>query len=331
MKFKKILIFPLLLTLFGTSCSNKEKIIIEQKENIDSFVYVNDQELSTLITNKQDFVLVVGENGCFTCNLIKPVIVEYIKKYDYVIYWVENNNYKTVVDKFANSVDQKLKSDIMSATILLFDEGITKEVIEYNDNLYYSDSKFELTLENKITGSNIYSLNKLVPFNYSSNFQMYRFDYASTEELDNKINDQNESLVLYSWGPCPDCMRVKDDILDEYMSNAKNKIYIFEVSHFRNNYSEHPEIFDEFSNTYKFNDYRGGKVPSIVKYSSGDKINMHVYFNDEFIKNEDGSYTITNSYTSSLINTNYSSGSKMIEELRKLHKEELIKYLDNNL
>ena len=130
MKLKKLLIFPLLITLFGSSCSNKEKIIIEQKENIDSFVYVNDQELSTLITNKQDFVLVVGENGCFTCNLIKPIIVEYIKKYDYIIYWVENHNYKNVVDKFSNTDDQNLKADIMSATILLFDEGNTKEVIE---------------------------------------------------------------------------------------------------------------------------------------------------------------------------------------------------------
>ena len=331
MKLKKLLIFPLLITLFGSSCSNKEKIIIEQKENIDSFVYVDDQELSTLITNKQDFVLVVGENGCFTCNLIKPIIVEYIKKYDYIIYWVENHNYKNVVDKFSNSDDQKLKADIMSATILLFDEGITKEVIEYDDNLYYSDAQFELTLENKIKGSNIYSLNKIKSFTYSSNFSMYKFDYSDTEELDNKINSLDKSLVLYSWGPCPDCMRVKDDILDDYMTNKNRKLYTFEVSYFRNDYTNNPKPFDEFASKYQFSSYRGGKVPSIVNYQNGEKLNMHVYFNDEYQKNEDDSYTIINSFNPALINTSYQNGKKMIEELREIHKNALITYLDENL
>ena len=331
MKLKKLLIFPLLITLFGSSCSNKEKIIIEQKENIDSFVYVDDQELSTLITNKQDFVLVVGENGCFTCNLIKPIIVEYIKKYDYIIYWVENHNYKNVVDKFSNSDDQKLKADIMSATILLFDEGITKEVIEYDDNLYYSDAQFELTLENKIKGSNIYSLNKIKSFTYSSNFSMYKFDYSDTEELDNKINSLDKSLVLYSWGPCPDCMRVKDDILDDYMTNKNRKLYTFEVSYFRNDYKNNPKPFDEFADKYQFSSYRGGKVPSIVNYQNGEKLNMHVYFNDEYQKNEDDSYSIINSFNPALINTSYQNGKKMIEELREIHKNALITYLDENL
>ena len=50
----------------------------------------------------------------------------------------------------------------MSATIILFDEGKTKEVIEYNDNLYYSDSKLELTLENK---SIVAFLHKLLTLN----------------------------------------------------------------------------------------------------------------------------------------------------------------------
>lgn len=331
MKLKKLLIFPLLITLFGSSCSNKDKIIIEQKENIDSFVYVDDQELSTLITNKQDFVLVVGENGCFTCNLIKPIIVEYIKKYDYIIYWIENHNYKNVVDKFSNSDDQKLKADIMSATILLFDEGITKEVIEYDDNLYYSDAQFELTLENKIKGSNIYSLNKINSFAYSSNFSMYKFDYSDTEELDNKINSLDKSLVLYSWGPCPDCMRVKDDILDDYMTNKNRKLYTFEVSYFRNDYTNNPKPFDEFADKYQFSSYRGGKVPSIVNYQNGEKLNMHVYFNDEYQKNEDDSYSIINSFNPALINTSYQNGKKMIEELREIHKNALITYLDENL
>ena len=58
---------------------------------------------------------------------------------------------------------------------------------------------------------------------------------------------------------------------------------------------------------------------------------MHVYFNDEYIKNDDGTYSISNSYISSLKNTIYSSGNDMISKIRKIHKEELIKYLDENL
>lgn len=331
MKLKKLLIFPLLLTLFGTSCSTKNKIIIEQKENIDSFVYLDGNELTTLINNNQDFVLVVGENGCFTCNTIKPIIVDYIKKYEYIIYWIENNQYQNVVDKFSTSDDKKLKADIMSATIILFDEGKTKEVIEYSDNLYYSDTKLELTLENKVQGSKLYSLNYLSTYQYSKSFNMYKFDYSSTIDLDAQIEKEEKSLILYSWGPCPDCMRVKDDVLDEYMVGKDKKLYIFEVSHFRNDYANNPDLFNEFASKYQFNDYRGGKVPCIISYSSNTKTNMHVYFNDEYVKNEDGTYNIVNSYIPSLINTTYSNGNDMITKIRKIHKEELIKYLDENL
>lgn len=330
MKLNKLLVFPLILTLFGTSCSNHKNIYIDQKENIDSFVYVDNSGLTSLINNKQDFVLVVGENGCSTCEIIKPVLIDYIKKYEYIIYWIENNIYQKVVDKFVDSDEYSLKANIMSASIILFDNGITKEVIEYDENLYYSDSKLELTLENKINKSNIYSLNTLEKFQYSKAYSMYRYDYSSTTDLDNKIKE-DKSSILYSWGPCPDCMRIKDEVLNEYMPSSNKKIYSFEVSHFRNDYSTNPELFDEFASKYQFNDYRGGKVPSIVTYNNGSKVNMHVYFNDEFEKQNDGSYLIKNSYIPELINTSYSSGENMYKELMKIHKEKTIEYLDNHL
>ena len=331
MKFKKLLIFPLILTLFGTSCSNKNKIIIEQKENIDSFVYLNNDELTSLIKNKQDFVLVVGENGCLTCETIKPVIIDYIKKYEYVIYWIENNIYQTVVDKFVTSEDQALKANIMSASILLFNDGVTKEVIEYNENLYFSENKFELTLEDKITGSHLYSLNTLDTFEYSKKTTMYKMNLESTTDLDNKIASKEDVLVLFSWAPCPDCSRIKQDVLNEYMTNKDKKLYIFEVAHYRQDLTNNPELYEQFATKYQFDSYRGGKVPTIAKYNESKLVNMHVYFNDEFEKQEDGSYLIKNSFIPRLINSSYQNGSKMIEELKQIHKEETIAYLNSNL
>lgn len=331
MKKRKFLVFSLILTLFGTSCSNKDKVYIEQKENIDSFVYVNNSDLTTLINNKQDFILVVGENGCLTCDIIKPVITEYIKKYEYIIYWIETKQYQNVVDKFVNSEEYSLRADIMSATIILFDNGITKEIIPYTENLYYSDSKLELTLENKVTGSHIYTLNKLEKFDYSKNSHMYKFDLSSTEELDSLISSSEKANILYSWGPCPDCIRFKDEVVNEYMSSSSNKLYIYEVSHFRNDYSTNPELFTTFASKYQFDNYRGGKVPCIVTYKNGTKDNMHVYFNDEFEKLDDESYKIKNSFIPSLVNTTYSSGEKMFKELKQIHKEKTIEYLENNL
>ena len=331
MKFKKLLIFPLILTLFGTSCSNKNKIIIEQKENIDSFVYLNNDELTSLIKNKQDFVLVVGENGCLTCETIKPVIIDYIKKYEYVIYWIENNIYQTVVDKFVTSEDQALKANIMSASILLFNDGVTKEVIEYNENLYFSENKFELTLEDKITGSHLYSLNTLDTFEYSKKTTMYKMNLESTNDLDNKIASKEDVLVLFSWAPCPDCSRIKQDVLNEYMANKDKKLYIFEVAHYRQDLTNNPELYEQFATKYQFDSYRGGKVPTIAKYNESKLVNMHVYFNDEFEKQEDGSYLIKNSFIPRLVNSSYQNGSKMIEELKQIHKEETIAYLDSNL
>ena len=219
----------------------------------------------------------------------------------------------------------------MSATILLFDEGTTKEVNNYDENLYFSDGKFELTLENKVTGSNIYSLNTLEPFAYSKKSTMYKYNLESTSDLDTKINSTNDSLVLFSWAPCPDCVRIKDDVLYEYLSQTNKKLYMFEVSHYRNDYTNNPELYDQFAKKYQFNSYRGGKVPTIVKYNNSSLVNMHVYFNDEFEKQEDGSYIIKNSFIPSLINTSYQTGTKMMEELKVVHKNETIKYLDINL
>ena len=115
------------------------------------------------------------------------------------------------------------------------------------------------------------------------------------------------------------------------MPNSQNKIYSFEVSYFRDDYSNSPDLYNQFTLKYQFDNYRGGKVPSIVTYENNKKVNMHVYFNDEFEKQEDDSYIIKNSYIPELINTTYSSGKEMYNKLVKIHKEKAIEYLDNNL
>ena len=219
----------------------------------------------------------------------------------------------------------------MSASILLFNDGVTKEVIEYNENLYFSENKFELTLEDKITGSNLYSLNTLDTFEYSKKTTMYKMNLESTTDLDNKIASKEDVLVLFSWAPCPDCSRIKQDVLNEYMANKDKKLYIFEVAHYRQDLTNNPELYEQFATKYQFDSYRGGKVPTIAKYNESKLVNMHVYFNDEFEKQEDGSYLIKNSFIPRLVNSSYQNGSKMIEELKQIHKEETIAYLDSNL
>ena len=322
MKLKKFLIFPLLISLFGTSCSSKNKIIVQQKENIDSFVYLEKDELNFLLNSKQDFVLVVGEKGCYTCEIIKPILADYIKKYEYVIYWVENRIYKDVA-----SNNDDLKDNIYSASILLFDNGLTRELIEYNDNLYYSKNQLETTLERKISGSNIYLINDFDKYEYSTSFNMYKINLTTTNLLDEKVSSNNDNFVLYSWGLCPDCMSLKTDVLDSLLTNKNKKLYTFETSYVRSD----KDNFALFTNKYKFDDYRGGKVPTIVKYNNGSKVNMHVYLNDEFVKNDDGSYYIKTSFISELVNTTYPDSAKMFSSIKEIHKAKVIEYLENNL
>lgn len=291
------LILPILLLTSFSSCSKKDKAILLQKENVDSFVYIKNDELDDLINSKNDFVLVVGQEGCSTCDLIKPIITSYIKKYQYIIYWVEIDEYKKVAPSYS------LDSDIMSSTVLIFNDGKMQKKLSYEKYLYYDIDNFELTMEKEVKSSHIFSLNDYESFIYSSSFNMLKTNYSSDKTLENKIIEDNIN-VLYAWNKCLDCIDFSNNFLTSYMSKSNKKLYTYEVSYFRNQKDENglPELndFHSFAQKYQFNTYREGKVPSIVTYSKSVKTSMAVYLNDE-IEELNGSYKIKNSFYQDLI------------------------------
>lgn len=318
------------ITLFSLiSCNNiNKKAFIMQKDNIDTFVYVNELELDSLLYQKQDFILVLGQNGCSTCDIIKPNLIRLIKKKNYIIYWAEINEYLKLASKY--NIDDKT----YSATVQVYKNGQILKSLPYEKNLYYDEDQLEFTLSKYTTPSNIYLINDYIDYSYTNDYKMLRLDLSSFNDLKLIKEKDEKNTVLFSWYKCPDCISLKNDFLLKHMASQKKKIYLFEVDYLRSKVNENSEpdlsLFHEFANMFLFSSYKEGRVPSFITYQNNEKIDMAVYLND-VIENENDQYIVKESFYKDLIGKQGSNLVELKEELSKLELEYIKEYLIKNL
>ena len=323
---KGLLIFPLLFSLFTfSSCSNKSNIHLEQSSKVDSFIYVDSNELLDIISSKKDFALMLGLKGCESCERVKPIVKEYIKENNTPFYWIETSEYKKCITLLQDDTDYSLKAINYSATLILFDEGKDIHHISYSDKLYSSIINFTKELNKCNVGISGYNMiNDFEQIKYMNEEDiMYKKKLSSTNDLKELINSNNKVTVLYSWFECPDCVLLFDDYLDSYMSDNPKNLYVFEVSSIR----ENEEEWKSFKQEFEFNSYREGRIPSFVTYQDGKKIDMCVFIND-VIEEQNGKYIITNSFYKEKIEGMSSSS---LEELKTKSAKEEFKYIKEYL
>lgn len=330
---KLIVVSSLLLSLFSlSSCSNdKELILLKQINNVDSFVYIQKDELIGLISHKEDFVLTLGLKGCESCSLIKPIINNYISENNTPFYWIEMDQYRLALDELKDDEKYSLKSIVYSASLLLFDDGIDTKLIEYNHSIYNSTSSFKKEIDKYVTKTGFCITNDYEEYEYIlGEKKMYKKNSLTNEQLNNLINTENKVSVLFSWSECPDCVLLLDNYLNKYMKiNNDKKLYIFEVNDIKTN-TENQELWSNFKTQFQFDNYRDGRVPSIVTYQNGQKIDMAVFVND-VIEEENNEYVIKESFWNEMIgfkaNTKEECYLKAAEEEAKLITSYLNKHL----
>ena len=209
-RFKKYLL--ILIFLFpNLSCSTSSKLKIERSNNLDSFIYLNKNDLELTFSLKKDFILVVGQIGCSSCEIIRPKLISYMQEHNIVMYYVDYDNY------IAYAKNNNLNTSIYSATILMFEKGIYKDSLEYSSSLYFDDNRLNLTLGNKITPSSYYLINTLNPISYDGT-KMYQIDLSSLNE-DNLKKDEGTKYVLY--------YSIKDDKLYSYLNEVNKDVYLY--------------------------------------------------------------------------------------------------------
>ena len=326
---KKTILSVLLLTqlISISSCSNnKPTIFLDQIDNVDSFIYIEDQELVELISHKKDFALTIGLKGCESCNIIKPIINNYIKENNTPFYYIDIDEYKEAVSTLKDDEIYSLKGIVFSASLLLFDEGIDIKYIEYQDSLYQSNDSFKKEIKKYITHSGYSLINDYSEFTYQSGEKnMYKKNTLTHESLQKLINSNQKVSVLFSWLDCPDCTLLIEEFLDEYLEkNNDKKLYFFEVKDIRLN--EDSTIWEDFKVKYQFNNYREGRVPSIVTYENGQKDDMAVFVND-LIEEIANGFKITDSFWKDIIGLE----GKTKEELRLKAAEKEYHYIEEYL
>lgn len=207
---KYALIISSLIPLF--SCSSSNKLKIEKIKDIDSFIYLNKTDLETTFELKKDFILVIGEIGCSSCEIIRPKLIDYIKDNQIVIYYADYNNYIN----YAKEND--LDTNVYSATILMYQKGEFKTSLEYSSSLYFDDNRLSLTLSSKITSSSYYVINDLDSISYDGT-KMYQFNYLTSNKLDNiKVSSSINYFINYS---------KTDALLYSYLEDVKKDIYLY--------------------------------------------------------------------------------------------------------
>ena len=330
---KIILLSSIILSLFSfSSCSNdSDKIYLNQVNNVDSFIYIEKEDLIDLITHKEDFVLTLGLRGCESCSTIKPIINSYIKQNDTPFYWIEMEQYRLAVDALKDDEKYSLKSIVYSASLLLFDEGIDTKLIEYDHKIYKNITSFEKTIKKYVDKTGYCIVNDYEDYEYlPGEAKMYRKNSLTNEQLNNLINKEEKVSVLFSWSECPDCILLLNNYLDKYMKeNNGKKLYIFEVNDIKTNL-ENQELWNNFKSQFQFDNYREGRVPSIVTYQNGQKVDMAVFVND-VIEEENNFFIIKESFWDEMIG--FKADTKEDCYLKAAEKEAafITSYLDKNL
>ena len=326
-----ILIFVLSIILISlSSCTNTNKINSKRIKNIDSFIYIDEYELIDLLKHDQDFILVIGENGCSTCDYIKTSFISFIKKYETLVYWIEYTSYQ----KVANKEEYNLKTNILTSTVFLIDDGEIYKQIDYDAELYFSKDKLEFTLSKYISLKGIYDINDYEIYKYNEEVNMYKIDIESHDKLDELIYSNNRVSILYSWKECIDCQDFKKMFLNDFIKSYNGTLYEYEVDYIRSKRNEDGSFnldeFTAFANEKEFSSYRGGKVPTIVTYENGKKIDMIVFSND-VIEEKDNGYYVKESFFDSLVNKQNNDKlalrNDLLNEQCKFIKEYLIKHI----
>lgn len=226
-RFKKFLL--ILIFLFPClSCSSTHKLKIERSKNLDSFIYLNKNDLELTFSLKKDFILVVGQIGCSSCEIIRPKLISYIKEHNIVMYYVDYDNY------ISYAKNNNLNTSIYSATILMFEKGIYKDSLEYSSSLYFDDNRLNLTLGNKITPSTYYLINSLDPISYDGT-KMYQINVSSLNEEELKGVVGTKIVLHYS---------LNNNQLYSYLDEVNKDIYLY----YNNDSMSYLEIINEDNN-----------------------------------------------------------------------------------
>ena len=320
-----------LLSCNGKSEAENEaenKILLKKAEGVTTMFHLLSADQLRSVTRYEDAVIFVSLPNCSHCKKERTFLDEYIKNTQCILYDISFDIYQEAYDDQTNSIGEyafQFPKVTGTPTYLFYKNGkLTASHIAGFGNDSYND--FVDTFEKYVRPINLYMTNDyfsgkendgLIEYQYFDNSenleQTKNLDILgfSTETMKQKIQEEKNITILFTWRRCQDCSSLRNDFLNVYLlEHQDKKIYYYEID----GYAQLKRMSDatyrtlglnmwsDFSNEFKLIDddffhiddlgNHAGYTPTIVHYENGKYVSKEVYLNEEeVIMNDD--YTLS--------------------------------------
>ena len=187
MKKGKLFLLPIIAVLSVTSCSgvDKEHSIVpminyesyKDGKGLEAAYEINGEQLYNMLDNKYSFVLEIYQNSCQLCQILEPILDDYIKNNHYQFYrWGLNT--KAEVDYLYFIIDEF--PDVFASfkgtpSVWFFDQGNLTYAM--SSNKFTSYDAFSSIAGKHFYGNKMYSVSSVNGVNYFMEDNEYGFIY----------------------------------------------------------------------------------------------------------------------------------------------------------
>lgn len=305
MKNKAAFIAILSTSLLMCGCpKTNNKTQITFGSYVDSSLRViNQAKLQEMVTNKQSFIIAVSPKtaGCMCWHDFKAILESYVKSEHMIVYEI---NYTSFFDQSGNALDRfGLEIHENEETFAIFDNGSLKasEIYNSSNSIFKQKSAFETYMDNHILKPHMY--------------------FVDLDGMEKHLEEDKTAIIYFARNNCPDCAYVDTHFLNTYSFKENAKMYIIDcetigIREYVEGTStltpESAQKWQEFKDDYQLSDkynsdfgYNTGYVPTFqvrtydpLKFKKSEVKTAAVYFNDGTIREDNGQYTLTDSFYS---------------------------------
>lgn len=304
---KFFLMFIMIFSLFGfTSCNqNKEKIILEGQEGISEAIDLYPDQIMAKKNSGDSFLLFGYLPTCQYCKSFEKIYNNYISENQVVLYKTFLSDLMVVEKSVPN------RAPIM----VIYRDGELSEVFTYSKykDIFSKSEEFNSFMDKYFIKPTMYSL--------------------TFDQLDTHLNNKESMVVYFGWKSCGDCSYMNDAFLSDFLKENKKKFYYVETDEVRKDKEEHPEIWEAFCKKYGFYSYNGGRIPAIVYYEQGECKDFAIYFNDQFVFNDDDSVKVVGSYYEDYpyLNKTFASYNEYQEQSESFYNQKIKEFFNQYL
>ena len=267
MKKLSIIILGLLILLTGCSQTTQPQFLLTGRTGITETVEIDRNTLEIKLANQEDFVLFLSNPTCSGCINFKPLINEYVKTNEAVIYRIETNVTDIIAYRYTPTV-----------AIIIGGEVVAKHDPTTNEAIFNTKAGLGEFIEKYASLPKIFEL--------------------SIDQLRQKIAAGDDFVVYYSWYLCSDCNYLYDNFFKQYLMETEldKKIFFIELDPWRDE-GRTTDKWKAFAAEFKINTYGDGRTPTFQFISNGQPQEMVVVFNEIFSFDESRTtLTITQSF-----------------------------------